>query len=59
MEVDKFTRRMTTDENRALLAELATLPLIQHKLRILIHALWRGQTADKVVSLATTCYVFF
>jgi hypothetical protein len=32
MEVDKFTARMSTDESRALLADLAPFSLLQHKL---------------------------
>jgi hypothetical protein len=34
--------------------ELTPHPLLQHKLRLLIRALWQGPTADKVVSLVTT-----
>jgi hypothetical protein len=33
--------------------------LLQHKLKLLIHALWRGPTADKVVSLVITSYALF
>jgi hypothetical protein len=59
MEVDDLTCRLTTDKNRALLAELAPLPLLQHKLRLLIHALRRGPTAEKSSDLATTCFALF
>jgi hypothetical protein len=59
MEVDDLTGRLTTDENRALLADLALFPLLQHQLRLLIHSLRRSQTADKIVGLATkNCALF-
>jgi hypothetical protein len=57
MEVNNFTGRMSTDENRAHIAEVTLPPLLQHKLKLLIHAWRRGSTADKDVSLATTGYV--
>ncbi len=49
MEVDYLTGRLTTVENRALLANL-----LQHKLMLLIQTLQINQMADKIVSLATT-----
>jgi hypothetical protein len=39
MDVDDLTGCLTTEENRALLVELARHPLLQHKLRLLIHTL--------------------
>jgi hypothetical protein len=59
MEVDELTDRLTKDENRALLADLAPFLLLQHKVRLLIQALRRGPTAEKVVVLATTGYALF
>jgi hypothetical protein len=59
MEVDEFTGRMTTDENRAPLADLALSPLLHHKPRLLIQAIGRGPTVDITVGLATTDYALF
>jgi hypothetical protein len=38
---------------------LVPFPLLQHKLRVLIKALRRNPTADKIVSLAIACYALF
>jgi hypothetical protein len=53
MDVGDITSRLTTSENRALMIELTLVPVLQHRLRLLLHALRRGHT---VVSLATTGY---
>ncbi len=47
-------RWMTT-----LVLELAPHPLLQHKLRLLIHALQRTTHPDKAVSLVSTGYSVF
>jgi hypothetical protein len=44
MEVDVLTDRQATGENRALMMELAPFLLLQHKLRLLLYAPWRGPT---------------
>jgi hypothetical protein len=53
MDVGDITSRLTTSENRALMIELTPVPVLQHRLRLLLHALRRGPT---VVSLPTTGY---
>jgi hypothetical protein len=39
MEGDTLTGRLTMGENRALKIEFAPHPMLQHKLRLLLHAL--------------------
>jgi hypothetical protein len=59
MEVDNLTGRLTTDENRVLLADFAPFSLHQHKLRLLNQALRRSLTVDKTIGLATMGYALF
>jgi hypothetical protein len=47
LEVNDLTGRLTTDENRLLLPDLAPYPQLQHKLRLLIHSLRRTPVVDK------------
>jgi hypothetical protein len=44
-----FTRRLTTDENRALKEELTLFPLLDYKLQLLVCLLRNGQRIEKIV----------
>jgi hypothetical protein len=59
MELDYLAGMLTTDKNNALLADLTPFPFLQHKLSLLICALRRNPTADKMVCLVTMGYALF
>jgi hypothetical protein len=59
LEVNDLTGRLTTDENTALLAQLAAYPHLQHKIRLLIRSLRRAPVVDKFVAPITTATSLF
>jgi hypothetical protein len=56
LEVDDLTGCLTSIENRALLEELMSFPLLQYKLRLLICFLRSRPTVEKLVSKAMALF---
>ncbi len=59
LEVDDLTGRLTVDENRALLDDLAASPQLQYKLRLLAHPFCRALEADMFVTQTTVATSLF
>jgi hypothetical protein len=55
-EVDDLTGCLTSIENRALLEELMSFPLLQYKFRLLICLLRSRPTVEKLVSKAMALF---
>ncbi len=50
LEVDDLTGRLTTDENKVLIAELAFAPQIQYKLCLLVCTMQHAPVLDKFLT---------